>query len=83
MILTARPLVFLISVLPAAVFGVGAAVALIHPTGAVPPPPAGSYLGSVPVRGGVPFALHDGGVNAVCIVDRSASVMPPLFKLNK
>ena len=47
------------------------------------PPPAGSYLGSVPVRGGVPFALHDGGVNAVCIVDRSASVMPPLFKLSK
>ena len=48
-----------------------------------PPQPSGSYLGSVPVRGGVPFALHDGGVNAVCIVDRSASVMPPLFKLNK
>ena len=47
------------------------------------PPPAGSYLGSVPVRGGMPFALHDGGVNAICVVDRSASVMPPLFRPSK
>lgn len=79
--MTARPpraLVFLLGVLSAAL--AAWAILSIHPRSEVYPPPAGSYLGSVPVRGGLPFALHNGGVNAVCIVDRSASVMPPLFR---
>ena len=82
--MTARRLITALAIIACctAIFAVWA-LAFITAPRVRTPQPSGSYLGSVPVRGGVPFALHDGGVNAVCIVDRSASVMPPLFKLSK
>ena len=51
----------------------------MHPRGepsTLPP----TYAGAIPVRAGLPFALHDGGINAVCVVDHSAYAMPPLFQ---
>lgn len=69
-------------------FALGAAAALaitwttvtaMHPRGepsTLPP----TYAGAIPVRAGLPFALHDGGINAVCVVDHSAYAMPPLFQ---